>query len=165
MQRTLVLGLGNPLMGDDGVGFAALERLRADYDLPPEVRPLDGGTLGLNLLPLLEAADEVILLDAIDTGAAPGAVVALERHELPRYFLHKLSPHQIDLREVLALAEWRGTLPGEIVAFGVQPARVELYYGLSPEVADEVGYLAALAAARLASLGHECPRRGSLAYA
>lgn len=159
MTRTLVLGLGNPLMGDDGAGLEALARLREDYALPAAVRTVDGGTWGMNLLPMLEAAERVIILDAIDTRSAPGTLTVLERHELPRYFAHKLSPHQIDLREVLALAEWRGALPDQIVAIGIQPARIEMREGLSDEVGSRLGPLVELAVARLTAFGHHCPAR------
>src|SRR5678816_3693351 len=101
-SRTLVLGLGNPLMGDDGAGVAALERLRDEWEIPPEVELVDGGTWGMNLLPMIEASRHLILIDAIRSGADPGDLVVLERAELPRYFSLKISPHQIDLREVLA---------------------------------------------------------------
>ena len=76
-ESALVIGLGNPLMGDDGLGLAALERLAADWVLPPGVELVDGGTWGLNLLPLLEAADQVLFLDAVDVGKAPGEPVEL----------------------------------------------------------------------------------------
>ena len=64
LHRTLVIGLGNPLMGDDGAGVAALERLRDEWELPPEVELVDGGTWGMNLLPLVESAPRLILVDA-----------------------------------------------------------------------------------------------------
>ena len=75
--ETLVIGLGNPIMADDGVGLAALDRLRESWSLPPSVRLVDGGTWGMNLLPLIEDAAEVLLLDAIDRGGPPGALVVL----------------------------------------------------------------------------------------
>lgn len=157
---TLVLGLGNPIMGDDGFGLAVLERLVADWTLPAGVEALDGGTWGMKLLPQIERADRLLLLDAVDAGLAPGTPVVLERGELPRYFALKLSPHQIDLREVLGLAELRGTLPDEVVALGVQPERLELATELSAPLAGRVGEIAALAAARLERWGHRCPRTG-----
>ena len=157
---TLVLGLGNPIMGDDGFGLAVLERLVADWTLPAGVEALDGGTWGMKLLPQIERSDRLLLLDAVNAGLAPGTPVVLERAELPRYFAHKLSPHQIDLREVLGLAELRGTLPDEVVALGVQPERLELATGLSAPLAGRVGEIAALAAARLERWGHRCPRTG-----
>lgn len=154
MLRTLVLGLGNPIMGDDGVGVTALQQLRDHWTLPPEVALVDGGTWGMNLLPLIEDAERLILIDAINTGAVPGTVTVLERHELPRYFSLKLSPHQIDLREVMALAELRGALPHELVAFGIQPAVVGLQTELSPAVGASMAKLVGLVADRLEAAGH-----------
>jgi hydrogenase maturation protease len=130
----LVIGLGNPIMADDGLGLAALERLRQGWRLPESVRLVDGGTWGMNLLPLIEEAERIVFLDAIDAGRPAGALVLLEREELPRLFAHKLSAHQIDLREVLAVAELRGTLPSDLVAIGLQPCRLEMSSGLSPEL-------------------------------
>lgn len=133
---TVVIGLGNPLMGDDGVGLAALAALREADDLGPGVELVDGGTWGMNLLPVIEGAAHVIFLDAIRYGTTPGTVVVLSREELPRGLAHKLSPHQIDLREVLALGELRGTLPARMVAIGIEPAAVEMTTELSTVVAD-----------------------------
>jgi hydrogenase maturation protease len=157
--RTLVIGLGNPLMADDGAGVAVLERLRADWDIPPEVELIDGGTWGMNLLPMVESTRDLILVDAIRSGAAPGTLTVLERSELPRYFALKLSPHQIDLREILALAELRGLLPESLVAIGIEPARVEMEMRLSPRVSAGLAKVADLVVERLESAGHNCRRR------
>lgn len=129
--HTVVIGLGNPLMGDDGLGLAALARLRDEWDLPPDVELVDGGTWGMTLLPTIEDAEHVILIDAIDVAAEPGTEVVLERARLPRYLATKISPHQVDLRDVLALAELRGTLPEDTIAVGLQPACVTLSSELS----------------------------------
>jgi len=152
--RTLVLGLGNPLMSDDGIGLAALARLRDQWDLPPSVDLEDGGTWGMNLLPLIEDADRVLILDAIRLGAVPGTLHELERDELPRCLAHKLSPHQIDLKEVLALLELRGTLPSVTVALGLEPAVVALGTALSDPVQARVDALVGRAVKRLAGWGH-----------
>lgn len=152
--RTLVLGCGNLLGADDGVGIVALEQLRT-WDLPAGVELEDGGTWGLNLLPMIESADRLLILDAIDIGGAPGRLVQLGRDEVPKLFSTKLSPHQIDLREVLALAALRGTLPRETVVIGLQPGRVEVSTELSPVVAARVPDLVAAAVARLARWGHQ----------
>lgn len=162
MSKTLVLGLGNPLMGDDGAGVVALNRLRDDWEIPDDVELVDGGTWGMNLLPLLESHDQVILLDAINTGARPGTLVLLRRDDLPRYFAHKLSPHQLDLREVLALAELRESLPETLIAIGVQPEKVELDAMLSARVGAAVRRMVALTVDQLEWLGHHCERRKSV---
>jgi hydrogenase maturation protease len=150
----VVIGLGNPIMADDGLGIAALERLREGWTLPESVHLVDGGTWGMNLLPLVEAASELLLLDAIDRGAPVGELVVLEREEVPRFLGLKLSPHQVDLREVLALAELRGSLPQKLVAMGLQPARVEMFSGLSPELECRMDRLLAAVIERLELWGH-----------
>jgi hydrogenase maturation protease len=144
--RTVVLGLGNMLMADDGVGLAALARLEEEWFIPRDVELVDGGTWGMNLLPVIERADRVVILDAIDLGDPPGTLIRLEGDEIPRFLGVKLSPHQIDLREVLALAALRGTLPGEVIALGIQPARVEMSTTLSPVVSGRMDQLVHLAA-------------------
>jgi len=150
-RRTIVIGLGSPLMGDDGLGIVALERLRPFA--PDTVELIDGGTWGMNLLHLVESADRLLLLDAIDAGKAPGEPIELVDHEVPRYFAAKLSPHEIDLRDVLALAELRGALPGEIVALGVQPGEVQMGTELTAPVAAAIDALVERAVERLARWG------------
>ncbi len=152
--EVLVIGLGNPLMGDDGLGLAALDRLRTQWELPATVRLVDGGTWGMSLLPLLEDAEAVVLIDAIDAGRRPGELILLERDEVPRFLGLKLSPHQIDLREVIALAAFRGKLPQRVVVIGLQPERVELSAALTPAVARHVGKVVTGVVARLGSWGH-----------
>jgi hydrogenase maturation protease len=157
-ELTVVLGLGNPLMGDDGLGLAVLDRLREEWELPDAVELVDGGTWGMNLLPLIEDAGRLILIDAIRTRAPAGTVVELEREQLPRYLSHKLSPHQIDLREVLALADLRGTLPDQTVAIGAEPGEVVLSTALTASLREAVEPVALAVVARLARWGHACRR-------
>jgi hydrogenase maturation protease len=163
--RTVVIGLGNPLMGDDGLGIAALERLQETWDVPPDVELVDGGTWGMNLLPIIEAAGQVLLLDAIYAGAAPGTLVVIPRERLPRYLATKISPHQVDLRDVLALAELRGTLPQLTTAVGLQPARVEMIHELSPPLRERVDVVVAAAVKLLAEWGYECTPKAAAVHA
>lgn len=129
--RTVVLGLGNPLLADDGIGIEVLDRLRRDWELPPEVELVDGGVWGLSLLPEIEDADRLLLVDAIDLDRKPGTLVVLERDDLPAFLDGKLSTHQVGLRDLLALAVLRGTLPRPTVAMGLQPESMELEPGLT----------------------------------
>jgi hydrogenase maturation protease len=153
-RGALVIGLGNPLMGDDGLGITALERLGKRWAFPESVRLVDGGTWGMNLLPLIEEADELLLLDAIDGGGPVAQPIVLEREQVPRFLGVKLSPHQVDLREVLALAELRGRLPERLVAMGLPPIRVEMFSGLSPELECGMDGLLAAVVERLEQWGH-----------
>lgn len=163
IRSTVVIGLGNPLMGDDGLGLAALARLAEEFEVPSGVELVDGGTWGMNLLPIIEDAGRVLLLDAIHKDAAPGTPYRLAHADLPRYLSTKISPHQVDLHDVLALAELRGTLPAETVALGLQPARVEMIAELSPEIAGGVGRLVAMAVEELASWGHRLEPKPAVA--
>jgi hydrogenase maturation protease len=158
-KRTVVIGLGNPLMGDDGLGLVVLERLHTEYTGAPDVELVDGGTWGMNLLPVIEDAGRVILIDAIDVGATPGTPVRLERARLPRYLATKISPHQVDLRDVLGLAELRGTLPNDTIALGLQPQRVAFGEGLSDVIRCKVDDLVTLVVHELAARGHLWPPR------
>lgn len=149
----LVIGLGNPLMGDDGLGLVALERLREE-GVPNGVTLADGGTWGLNLLPMIEAAHRVLFIDAVNGGMKPGQVAILEREVIPRFLQTKLSPHQIDLREVLAVAEFRGTLPAEMVVCGMEPESVEMRTELSPVAQSRLADLVTAVRVQLVAWGH-----------
>lgn len=152
----VVLGVGNPLMGDDGLGIAVAAHMQSAWNdgEAPGLMIVDGGTWGMNLLPIIEQARRLLIVDAIDRGAAPGTFVTLQRDEIPRYFGRTLSPHQLDLREVLALAELRGSLPEETTAVGIQPAQIELSLELSPEVTAAVPALLDDIEARLRRWGY-----------
>jgi hydrogenase maturation protease len=151
---TVVLGVGSPLMGDDGLGVEVVEMLRDRWSHDPTLVFLDGGTWGMRVLPYIEDAERLLLLDVIRDGREPGEVIRLERDALPRHLRQKLSPHQIDLGEVLALAELRGTFPTEAVALGIEPARVELHDGLSPTVSASVPSLVDAVRDQLRAWGH-----------
>ena len=130
----LVLGLGNVLLEDDGVGGAAVSLLCERFEVPFGVRVLDGGTLGLSLLPYLDMADAVILVDAVRTEAAPGSVVRLDADDVGPAVATRLSPHQVGVADLLDGARWLERYPSRIVLLGLVPASMDLVVGLSPEV-------------------------------
>lgn len=156
MSDTLVLGLGNPLLGDDGVGLALLERVRraVDLDSDPDVDWLDGGTDGLALLPAVESARRLLVLDAVRTGAAPGTTSALPGEAFRVAQGPALSPHQLDLQEVLSLADWRDRAPECVIVVGVEPAQTEFGAGLSPDVEAALPVATDLALDKLTDWGH-----------
>ncbi len=159
--ETVVLGVGSPLMGDDGLGVEVVETLRHQWAPDADLVFLDGGTWGMRVLPYIEGARRLLLLDVIRAGREPGTLIRLEKDELPRHLKQKLSPHQIDLSEVLALAELRGTFPDEAVALGIEPDVVELHDGLSETVQAAVPELLERVRAQLAAWGHELvPAKG-----
>ncbi|NIQ97312.1 MAG: hydrogenase maturation protease [Desulfuromonadales bacterium] len=131
-MATLVLGLGNRLMQDDALGVLAVQALQERYRFPEEVRLVDGGTLGLDLLPQLEGVERLLIVDALEMGAEPGTVFRLEGDEVPRAFAGKLSIHQMGVQDLLGLAELRGHLPDELVVWGAQPRSIEMGLELTP---------------------------------
>jgi hydrogenase maturation protease len=134
VKRTLVLGLGNPLLGDEGIGVRVVEELKG-LTLPDGVTVVEGGTAGLGLIGLMEGYQRVIIVDAADMGHPPGRVVRFTPLEAQfKTAEAPLSLHQIGLGEVLALADALEVAPAELVVIGVQPSRVEVGTGLSPEV-------------------------------
>jgi len=134
-NRKIVLGLGNTLNRDEGLGVHALKALEQHIaGQVPELEFLDGGVLGLNLLPLVEEASHLLVLDAIDARKEPGVVIEMKRDEIPLYTGIKMSDHQITFQEVLGLASFRGKLPEHLHLIGIQPADLSIGVDLSPIV-------------------------------
>jgi hydrogenase maturation protease len=159
MPQTLVLGLGNILMRDEGLGVRVVERLLEDCQFPPEVKVVDGGTLGLDLLPWVEEADRLLVIDAVDKGAEPGSLARLEGEEVPTFLGVKISPHQMGLADLLAAAQLRGYLPQELVLWGMQPMLIEVGLELSPPVAAQLETLKERVLDELSRWGIEWTRK------
>jgi hydrogenase maturation protease len=142
-ERTplLVLGLGNVLLEDDGVGAAAVARLIEQYETPAGVLVLDGGTLGLSLLPYIDTADAVMLVDAIRVDEEPGSVVRLEGEDVVPAVATRLSPHQVGVSDLLDGARWTGRYPRHLLLLGLVPESMELCVGLSPRVGHALAAL------------------------
>jgi hydrogenase maturation protease len=162
---TVVLGAGSPLMGDDGLGVEVVEALAGRWAESPTLRFIDGGVWGMRLLPFIEEADRLLVVDAIRAGSEPGALVRLDRHEIPRHWATRLSPHQIDLGEVFAVAELRGRFPAEAVALGIEPEIVQAYVPISDTVRATVPDLIEAVEDQLRAWGHELVSREALANA
>ena len=150
----LVLGLGNVLLGDDGVGPAAVARLRDGYEFPDNVRCLDGGTLGLALLPYIEDARAVILVDAILEDGAPGTLVRITGEDVGPAVAMRLSPHQVGVADLLQGARWHDREPKRLVLLGIVPESIELRLGLSKPVLGSMADLLDLVCGEAAACGH-----------
>ena len=151
--RTLILGVGNLLVCDDGVGLRVLERLAATYDLPDEVQTLDGGTLGLDLLYYLEGVDNLLLIDALEMEAEPGTLRRLEGDDVPAFLSLKMSPHHIGVPDMLAAAKLMDLYPRRVVLWGIQPGLLETGLDLSPPVAAQVDVVVEKVVAELSNWG------------
>ena len=142
MEKTLILGVGNYLMSDDGLSVHVLERLQNSGLIPDEVEMVDGGTCGLDLLRYLEGVTNLVIIDAVNQrGGVPGTIIRLEGNQVPAYLSLKISPHDIGLPDLLATAKLRDLYPEHIVVLGIQPASLEISVTLSPQVEEKIDTL------------------------
>ena len=136
MARVLVLGVGNSLLTDDGVGVHAVARLLQETTVPPGVTILDAGTLSFSLLPALEQSDALIAIDAARAGSAPGEVRVCEGDEVERFLQREgRSVHEVGLSDLLDMARLSGQLPDRRVLIGVEPQTIDWGLELSAPVA------------------------------
>ena len=140
MKKTVVLGCGNTLAGDDGVGVAVVRKL-AGATLPPGVEIIEAGAPGLSLVEMMLGADKAVLVDAFLGGGGPGRLKRYPEAELPPVTYATGQSHGVGLREALAWARQAmpGRFPGEVVVIGVEIERPSRWrQGLSPAVAAAV---------------------------
>ena len=150
----LMLGMGNLLLEDEGLGVRALEILQQRYEIPPEVELLDGGTTGMGLLDDISGREHLIVLDAVQTGDPPGTLVRLAGDDVPVYFSMRISPHQLGLSDVLATLELSGEKPAEVVVLGLVPQSLEMSLELSGLIAEKLDTLVGAAVTELGRLGY-----------
>jgi len=144
----IVLGLGNTLHSDDGIGPQAIERLRNDSRVPEDVTLIEGGTLGLELLTYIWDCSYLLVLDAVDVGQPPGTLVRMSSQEL-QTLPGKGSVHQLGVADLLVALRILAHRPPEVVLLGVQPASTEWGTELSPVVAAVLPALADAAVAEV----------------
>ena len=152
-ERIVVLGIGNTILSDEGLGVRALEILKDGYSFQPQIELLDGGTIGIDLLYFVEGADKLLVLDAVSGGKTPGSVYVFEHDEVKKYFRNKVSMHEIGFQEVMALLELKGKELREIVVMGIEPKVIDIGTRLSPEVESAMPDLIDKALSRLESWG------------
>jgi hydrogenase maturation protease len=154
----LVLGLGNVLLGDDGLGAAAVAAIERDYRMPSGVRLTDGGTLGLTLLGLLADAANVILVDAVRADAPPGSLVRLDGKDVMDAVRDRLSPHQVGVADLLDAARLIDCYPTTVTLLGLVPDAIDLAVVRSRAVDDRLDDLVAAVVREVQSLGYEMVR-------
>lgn len=162
---TAVLGIGNLLLRDEGVGVRAVAALGERYDFPPDVELIDGGTMGLDLLPFIEGRDALLIVDAADLGAKPGTVKVIEGGDIKVFLDMKFSVHQIGVPDLLFAAALKGIAPPRICLVGIQPEVVETGLELSETLSERFGELLGAVVAKLRSWGIEIQERKSLRVA
>lgn len=144
IRNIVVLGLGNILNQDEGAGVFALKEL--EKIIPEEFKDraqlIDGGVLGMELLPYVEQATHLLIIDAVDGGFEPGRLMEYKNEEIPLFYHGRISWHQLGFQEVLAVARVRGKFPGQVHLIGVQPENTGTGLGLSPVVENSVRMMA-----------------------
>jgi hydrogenase maturation protease len=128
-----LLGLGNLMRTDDAIGMLALRKLEEHGRLPAEVRVIEGGTLGLDLLDSLRDISHLLVLDAVDTGVVPGTFSRFEGEEIDALPVSK-SVHLLGFSDVMCALRLMDAAPAEVVLLGVQPASTDWGTVLTPEV-------------------------------
>lgn len=137
--KYLVLGVGNTLLTDDGIGVHIAESLRSRPELSSQINILDGGTLGLSLLPDIEDAAGLIVVDAAEIGETPGTMRVFENSEMDRQLSgKKRTVHEVAVADLLAAATMTGAKPAERVLIAIQPATTEWGLEPTPEVLSAV---------------------------
>ncbi|WP_310628369.1 HyaD/HybD family hydrogenase maturation endopeptidase [Limnohabitans sp.] len=125
-----VLGIGNLLWADEGFGVRCIEAVQQRYEFAPHVSLIDGGTQGLYLIQFVQAADALLIFDAIDYGLAPGTLKLVRDDDVPRFMgAKKMSLHQTGFQEVLSLAQLTGQYPRQVLLIGCQPQELDDYGG------------------------------------
>lgn len=156
-MTVLVLGIGNLLLQDEGIGVRIVQEIQRRYHLPAEVEVLDGGTAGMALVEALVDKTQVIVIDAVRTGQPPGTPVRLAGPAVPVFFQQRITPHQLGIADVLATLTLAGKVPPHLVLIGIVPKTTELCLTLSAEVECQVETLVAMVIAELAGLGIHLP--------
>ena len=137
-DRITVLGVGNILLKDEGVGVRVVEEMTRRYTFPENVEVLDGGTLGMELMRFLMGTDKLIIVDAIDGSLPPGSIYQFEKEAVKTYFREKISVHDLGIQDVLAALDVLEKPLQELVVMGVQPAVIDVGLELTPVVAQSV---------------------------
>jgi hydrogenase maturation protease len=154
-ERILVLGVGNLLMGDEGVGIHAVRELM-ERTLPPHVDVIDGGTAGLDLLHIMEGYERVLIIDAVDVGEEPGAILRFGPQDVTSQDADlSMSLHQTEVLRVLEFATYVGQTLPPVVIYGVQPETMEWSLELSPRVQARLDSLVGAVHDEVSTLGRQ----------
>ncbi len=152
-MRAVVLGVGNTIRADEGIGVRVVEALEREYALPEGVAAIDAGTSSMEMLDDLSDLDFLLVIDAVNDGKPPGSLIRLVDADVPVFFRRNLSPHGIGLSDVLAALELLGKSPRETVILGLQPVSMELSLELTPQAAACVPLLVTQAVQELSVRG------------
>jgi hydrogenase expression/formation protein len=141
----VVLGVGNILLTDEGLGVHVVEDLKANYTFTPQVTLIDGGTMGMELLTYMRGMKKILLIDAINGGKNPGTVYEFPHRELEQYFTDHISVHEVGMQDILRIRAIQENPLEDAIVIGVEPESLEIGFEPSaavqqvlPEVKDRV---------------------------
>ncbi len=155
-RKIAVLGLGNILLSDEGVGVHAINAIGKRCAFSPPLELVDGGTMGLDLLPLFQEKDKILIIDAVDFGKPPGHVGIIQRNNIPSVLNTKLSVHHIGLSDVLFAARlMRGTLP-DVCLIGIQPKSLDIGLDMTEEIQVKLNQIINLVLQKLKEWNVKC---------
>lgn len=152
-HEILVIGMGNVLMQDEGIGVRAIEELEDRFHIPDGVCVMDGGTTGMELFEPMRQCDCLIVADAVNARVPPGSLVRIANDEIRAFFQTKLSNHQLGLSDLLALLALKGEQPRHIAIIGMVPHSLENRLGLTDEAQAGLEGMVGMLQAELAGLG------------
>ena len=149
IRNTLILGIGNTLLCDEGAGVHALNLLQASYPDFPNLTFVDGGTLSFTLAAYIQDCDELLVFDAAELKSPPGTVKTMAGADMDKFLgAARRSPHEVGLLDLFDIARLTGSLPDRRALIGIQPDRIE--WGMSPS--EAVASALPLAVAQAAEL-------------
>ena len=152
--RVLVLGIGNILLSDEGVGVHVINRFQEIFDLPDSVEIIDGGTMGLDLMPYFEGKSHVFVVDAVSAdGEKPGTIQRFSGSDVMTMLGERISPHQIGLSDLLACTAVDTQLPDNIVLLGIVPESLDTSLDMTPTIQTRVDTLVRMLQAELEAAG------------
>ena len=141
----VVLGVGNILLTDEGLGVHVVKELKENYNFTPEISLIDGGTMGMELLTYMRGMKRILLIDAINGGEAPGTVYEFPHRELEQYFTEHISVHEVGMQDILRIRAIQENPLENAIVIGVEPESLEIGFEPSapvqavlPEVKERV---------------------------
>jgi len=152
-KRVVVLGVGNILLSDEGMGVHAVNALEQRYDLPPDVEVIDGGTSAMDCLDQIAECHLLVIADCMRSGAAPGVLKRIAGDDLQAFFRTKISPHQVGVCDVLATLAVHGLTPARVVLIGIEPKSLALGLEPTPELAARLPSMVEALAAEINGFG------------
>jgi hydrogenase maturation protease len=158
---TLILGIGNVLLTDEGVGVRTLNELQRRFTFSEDVELLDGGTSGIELLRHIQDHDNLIIIDCMTYDQPPGTVYRVENEDVPSVFRTRISPHQLGLSDLLAAAMLTDRTPKNLVLFGVEPESVDIGLELTETVEKSLAKLIQAVVEEVSKIGCSVVPQGS----